>query len=192
MSPLARVLLVFFGCIGVFLIVVATRPPTFHLQRETQINTLPQYSYAQVEDFHNWKAWSPWAKLDPEQKITFAGTPGTVGSSYAWVGNDKVGEGRMTISDSVVPSKIAIKLEFIKPFPSSSVVTFSFVPQGSGTHVTWAMDGERNFMAKAVSLVVDMDKMVGPDFEKGLADLKAVSEKAAAFPGEAATQPAAQ
>src|SRR5205085_450764 len=131
----------------------------------------PAVVQAQIADFHRWDAWSPWAKLDPAMKTTFEGTPGAVGSSYAWTGNDKVGEGRMTLT-GVDPGVVTIKLDFVKPFASTSTSTFQLVPRTSGTEVTWAMEGRNNFVAKAFTMVMDMDKMIGGDFEKGLAQMK--------------------
>src|SRR5262249_7146798 len=133
---------------------------------------------AQVNDFHAWPAWSPWEKLDPQMKKTFEGPASGVGAKYAWTGNDKVGEGRMTIEKSEKPSTVGIKLEFLKPFEATNATTFTFAPTAKGSKVTWAMDGENNFMAKAASLFMDMDKMIGGDFERGLTAMKTAAESA--------------
>jgi uncharacterized protein YndB with AHSA1/START domain len=161
-----------------FAIVVATRPATFHIERSTTIAAPPETVFAQVNDFHSWRAWSPWEKLDPQMQRTFSGAPSGAGAAYAWSGNKEVGEGRMTIENSQPPSQIAIKLEFIKPFAATNRATFSFAPVPAGTKVTWGMDGNNNFLAKAFHMFMDMDQLVGADFEKGLAALKAIAESA--------------
>lgn len=161
-----------------FIVLVATRPATFHVERSATIAAPAEIVFAQVNDFHKWGAWSPWEKLDPQLQKTFEGTSGT-GASYAWKGNDKAGEGKMTIEQSDKNARIVIKLQFLKPFPATNTATFTFTPDGQGTKVTWAMDGNNNFMSKAFQLFMNMDKMVGGDFEKGLAEIKSISETAA-------------
>ena len=161
-------------------VVVATRPATFHVERSITIAAPPENAFAQVNDFRAWGAWSPWEKKDPQMQRTFDGAPSGTGATYAWVGNNEVGEGRMTIERSEKPSLVAIKLEFFKPFAATNAATFTFTPASAGTKVTWAMDGRNNFVAKAVHLVMDMDKMVGGDFERGLAALKTVAENTTA------------
>jgi Polyketide cyclase / dehydrase and lipid transport len=179
------------GLIVLLLIVIVTRPSTFHVERSITMAAPPENAFAQVNDFHAWPAWSPWEKLDPQMKRTHEGSPAGVGAKYSWVGNDQVGEGRMTIEKSEKPSIVAIKLEFLKPFESTSTTTFTFAPTAQGCKVTWAMDGENNFMAKAASLFMDMDKMIGADFEKGLAAMKTAAEAAPkAAPAAAGTGPA--
>ncbi len=164
--------------IVLFVLVVVTRPSAFHIERSTTILAPAENVFAQVNDFRAWQGWSPWEKMDPQMKKTFDGAPVGVGSTYAWSGNDKVGEGRMTIEKSQRPALIAIKLEFLKPFAATHSATFTFAPLSGGTKVTWAMDGEHNFAGKAASLFMDMDKMVGGDFERGLAALKTIAESA--------------
>lgn len=177
-SVLPKVLIGIGVVIGVLLIVIATRPSTFHIERSTTISAPPEAAFAQVNDFHAWGAWSPWDKLDPGMKRTYEGPPSGVGAKYSWVGNDKVGEGRMTIEKSDKPSVIGVKLEFLKPFATTNQTTFTFTPTGGGTKVVWAMDGNNNFMGKAFSLFMDMDKLVGADFERGLAAMKTAAESA--------------
>src|SRR5688572_24696154 len=157
-------------------IVIATRPAEFRIERSTAISAPPEVVFAQVNDFRAWPAWSPWEKLDPGMKRTHSGAPSGVGAMYAWSGNDDVGEGRMTIEKSDPSSTIGIKLEFIKPFAATNQATFTFAPSGNSTKVTWAMDGKNGFAAKAASLFMDMDKLVGADFERGLASLKTIAE----------------
>jgi len=135
--------------------------------------------FAQVNDFHKWDAWSPWAKLDPNMKQNYEGAPAGTGAMYSWTGNDQVGQGRMTITDSKPSELVKIKLEFIKPWTATNATDFMFTPQGNQTSVKWTMDGDNTFMGKAFGLFMNMDKMVGGDFEKGLAQMKAVAEAAA-------------
>ncbi len=160
----------------VFVIVVATRPDDFRVTRSATIAASPAVVFEQVNDFHKWDAWSPWAKLDPTCKNTFNGASAGVGAGFAWAGNKKVGEGRMTITESQPNNLIRIKLEFLKPFKATNTAEFTFTPQGNQTLVTWNMFGKNNFMSKAFGLFVNCDKMIGGDFEKGLAQLKAVAE----------------
>lgn len=174
----SKILIGIAAVIAVLLIVVATRPSEFHIERSVAVAAPRETVFAHVDDFHSWSAWSPWEKLDPTMKRSFEGAPAGRGAGYSWIGNDKVGEGRMTIQESEKPSKIVIKLEFIKPWTATNQATFSFVPTPEGTKVTWAMDGQNSFMAKGASLFMDMDKLVGGDFEKGLAELKTIAESA--------------
>jgi uncharacterized protein YndB with AHSA1/START domain len=163
----------------VFVIFVALQPSEFRVVRSATISAPPAEVFEQVNDFHNWEAWSPWAKLDPACKYTFEGAPAGTGSVFTWSGNDQVGEGRMTLLESRPHELIRIKLDFIRPFESTCTVEFAFKPEGDQTAVTWSMSGENNFLAKAFCLFMSMDKCVGGDFEKGLAQMKAVTESAA-------------
>ena len=162
----------------VFVIVVAMQPSEFRVARSATISAPAPAVFAQVNDFHKWDAWSPWAKLDSAMKKTYDGAPVGTGAIYSWSGNDQVGEGRMTLTESRVSDLIRIKLEFMKPFAATNTTEFSFKPDGNQTVVTWSMFGENNFMAKAFGLLMNMDKMVGGDFEKGLEQLKSVTEAA--------------
>lgn len=164
----------------ILLIVVATRPDTYHVERSTTISAAPEAVYGNVADFHKWEAWSPWEKIDPKMKKTFDGTQGTVGASYAWEGDDKVGAGKMTIL-AVDPNKrIDIDLHFVRPFESSAKNGFTFASSGKETKVTWFMDGNNNFVSKFMCMFMNMDNLIGKDFEKGLADMKKVVESAPA------------
>ena len=165
--------------VAVLLVVTATRPATFHIERSAAFAAPPNAAFAQVNDFHAWQAWSPWDKLDPNMKRSYEGPKQGVGAKYAWAGNDEVGQGRMTITRSDEPSLIELKLEFLKPFETTNKTTFRFEPSAGGTKVTWAMDGENNFMGKAFSLFMDMDSLVGSDFERGLEAMKGRAESAA-------------
>lgn len=166
----------------VLVVVIATRPESFHIERSVVTTAPPQIPFGLVNDFKQWARWSPYERLDPSMKKTFEGAPAGVGAVYAWSGNDDAGEGRMTIERADAPSLVSIKLEFTKPFAATNTATFTFAGSGNGTKVTWAMDGKNSFGGKAASLFMDLDKMVGADFEKGLAAIKAVSEKEPAPP----------
>ena len=155
---------------------IATRPSTFHIERSTKISAQPEVVFGLINDFHKWEGWSPWAKIDPNMKTIYEGAPAGTGAVYSWAGNTDVGEGRMTLTESRPSELVRIKLEFKKPFEATNTTEFSFKPEADKTLVTWSMAGENNFMAKAFGLVMNMDKMVGGDFEKGLAQLKSVAE----------------
>jgi hypothetical protein len=133
-------------------------------------------AFAQVNDFHNWRAWSPWEKIDPALKRSYEGPQAGAGATYAWQGNKDVGEGRMTILESRPGELVRIKLEFFKPFAATNTAEFTFKPAGDGTAVTWSMSGQNNFLARAICVFVNMDKMVGGMFEQGLAQMKTVVE----------------
>lgn len=177
MGTAALVLLVALGGLAGF---VATRPARFRVSRSRTIAAPPAVVHGLIDDFHKWPAWSPWEKRDPALTREYSGSAAGPGASYAWRGNKQVGEGRMTITDSRPPHSITIKLEFIKPFPATNTTQFDFTPTGTGTQVSWTMSGEHSFMGKAFAAFMNMDKMVGPDFEQGLANLDAAATTAAA------------
>src|SRR6266404_5700307 len=160
----------------VLVVVIALQPSHYRVERSATMNAPAGAVFAQVNDFHRWNAWSPWAKLDPAMKQKFEGAPAGTGAVYTWAGNKDVGEGRMTITESHPGDLIKIKLEFIKPFAATNATDFAFKPQGNQTTVTWTMSGDKNFIAKAFGIFMNMDKMVGGDFEKGLAQLKLIVE----------------
>jgi hypothetical protein len=164
--------------IAVFCVVVVMQPADFKITRSATMNASPDKIFEQVNDFHKWDAWSPWAKIDPAMKTTYSGPPSGTGAAYAWVGNDQVGEGKMAITASHPNEHIAIDLEFIRPFAAKNITEFTLKPEGDKTSVTWTMTGKNNFVAKAFNLVMNMDKLVGADFEKGLAQMKAITEAA--------------
>lgn len=171
-----KIFLALLAIIAIFLVVVAMQPADFRIARSTTVAASPEAVFKQVNDFHNWDAWSPWAKLDPAMKKNFEGAPAGVGASYTWSGNDKVGAGRMTITDSKPSELVRMKLEFTQPFTATNTAEFTMKPEGKQTAVTWSMSGTNNFMAKAFGLLMNMDKMVGGDFEQGLAQLKSIAE----------------
>ena len=160
----------------VFLIVVAMQPAQYRVARSATVAAPAQAVFAQVNDFHKWEAWNPWGKIDPAMKHSYEGAPAGTGAIYTWVGNKDVGEGRMTIIESRPSDLIRIKMEFFKPFAGNSIAEFTFKPKGNQTAVTWSMTGENNFMAKAIHLFINMDKMIGGQFEKGLAQIKSLVE----------------
>src|SRR6188768_204599 len=159
-------------------IIIVGRPDEFKVVRSATITAPPTAVFEQVNDFHKWDAWSPWAKLDPACKNTFSGAAAGPGAGFAWDGNNKVGAGRMTITDSQLPEVIRINLEFLRPFKSTNATEFTIRSQGNQTVVIWSMTGKSNFICKVFGLIMDGDKMVGKDFEKGLAGIKAITETA--------------
>ena len=159
------------------LILAATRPDSFHVERSITIKAPPDKIFAAINDFHRWSAWSPWEKLDPAMKRTFSGAESGKGAAYAWEGNSKVGEGRMEIVDALPPSKVTIKLDFVKPLEGHDTAEFTMVPNGDSTNVTWTMNGQSPYVAKLMGVFLSMDTMIGKDFEAGLANLKAVAER---------------
>jgi Polyketide cyclase / dehydrase and lipid transport len=155
---------------------VSRQPADFRIQRSAVFAAPASAAFALVNDFHQWPGWSPWAKLDPNMTVQYEGAQAGVGSSYAWSGNKKVGSGKMTINDSQADRRVGLALEFVTPFKASNVGEFKFEPAPQGVRVTWTMTGTRDFMGKLFAFFVDVDKMVGGDFEKGLAAMKALAE----------------
>lgn len=162
--------------IVIFLIVVALQPSIYSVTRSLTMAAAPEVVFPHVNELKKWAAWNPWEKLDPNMKMTYEGPEAGVGASYSWVGNSEVGEGKMTITGSKPSESIQLKLEFFKPMAGVSDTEFTFKPQGNQTEVTWTMSGKNNFIGKAMCLFMNMDKMIGPDFEKGLVSLKALAE----------------
>jgi uncharacterized protein YndB with AHSA1/START domain len=154
-----------------------TKPDTFRVQRAATIKAPPEKVFALINDFQNWGGWSPWEKKDPAMKRAFSGPANGRGAAYAWDGDKNVGKGRMEITDAAAPSKVALKLDFERPFEAHNVVEFTIEPKGEETQVIWAMHGPTPYLAKIVHVFMDMDKMVGQDFEAGLANLKTLAEK---------------
>jgi hypothetical protein len=171
-----KIVLAFVLAVAVVAALIMMQPNEYKVVRTTTIAAPPEKVFANVNDFHRWDAWSPWAKIDPAMKVTFAGPPAGNGAIYNWSGDEKAGEGSMLISDSMSNDHVTIQLSFIRPYVSNAVITLGFQPEGSGTKTTWTMTGKNNFALKAISLFYSMDRMVGPDFERGLSQLKAVAE----------------
>jgi uncharacterized protein YndB with AHSA1/START domain len=159
------------------LIAAATRPDTFRVQRATSIKAPPEKIFALINDFKAWATWSPWEKKDPAMKRTYGATTSGKGAAYAWEGNKDVGQGSMELTESSPPSKITVRLDFLKPFEAHNIVEFTLEAKGDATSVTWAMRGDTPYFAKIIHVFIDMDSMVGKDFEAGLANLKAAAEK---------------
>jgi uncharacterized protein YndB with AHSA1/START domain len=159
-----------------FVAFVATRPSEYRVARTVTMAAPASAVFAQVNDFHRWGAWNPWAKIDPTMKQTYEGAPAGPGAVYTWAGNKEVGEGRMTVTESRPNDLVRINLEFLKPFAGRSTAEFTFRREGDRTAVTWSMVGQANFIAKIIHLFVDMDTMIGGNFERGLADLKSIVE----------------
>lgn len=175
-----------------FVAVVATRPSTFRVERSLTMAAPAELPFGLVNSFGNWRHWSPWEKLDPAMKKSLDGPFAGPGAIYQWAGNDKAGEGKMTILESEPYSRIRIELEFIKPWPGKSFTTVTFEPAPEGVTVRWAMEGQNDFMGKAFSLFMDMDGMIGKDFEQGLATIKSLVEPEAKKRAEMAARKKAQ
>jgi hypothetical protein len=157
--------------------VVASRPSTFRIERSITIAAPVDLPFGAVNDFHKWHYWSPWAGKDPKMQTTFDGTFAGPGAIYTWSGNDQVGKGRMTITDAKLYESIQIQLEFLEPFPASNITHFTFHPMLDGSvTMRWAMEGHNTFLGKAMSLVMDMDAMIGKDFEEGLSNLERAAQ----------------
>lgn len=177
---LLTIVTVLVAAVAALLVFAATRPDSFTVQRAATIAAPAERIFPYLNDFHRWGAWSPWEKLDPDLKRTFSGAESGPGAAYAWVGNKKVGEGRMEILESDPPSRLKIQLDFLKPFEAHNTTVFTLAPDGGGTRVSWTMHGSRNFVFKLMGIFMNMDRMIGADFERGLANLKAAAETAPA------------
>ena len=163
--------------VAALLVIAATKPNDFTVRRSIRINAPPEKIFPHINDLHQWAAWSPYEKKDPAMKRTFSGASSGVGAVYEWLGNNQVGSGRMEITEAPVPSRVTIKLDFFTPFEGHNMADFTMTPQGGETEVTWLMRGPSPFIAKLMGIFINMDKMIGTDFEAGLVNLKAVSEK---------------
>ena len=170
------VLIVILLAIAALLILAATKPDSFRLERSINIKAPPEKFFPLIADLHNFNLWNPWVKKDPNAKNTYSGPESGVGSKYTWEGNKNVGKGSMTVAKLAPPSEVVYKLDFISPFEAHNQAIFTLTPLGESTTVSWAMEGPANFMTKVMT-IFSMDKMVGPDFEAGLAGLKELAEK---------------
>ena len=174
---MANIILIFIAVAAViFVIVVAMQPSDFRVTRTATTSAPAAAVFAQVNELQKWEAWSPWAKLDPDAKNSFEGPASGTGAIMHWAGNNKVGVGSMTITESRPDEFIQFKLEFLKPFKATNTAEFTFTSENDQTGVTWSMYGKNNFMGRAMGLIMNCDKMVGGQFEKGLAALKSVVE----------------
>jgi hypothetical protein len=155
---------------------VALQPDTFRIERRMLVDAAPLDVFAQVNNFHRWEDWSPWAKLDPDAKVAFEGPPAGPGAIFKWAGNDKIGQGTMTLVENKPGEFVRVDVEFVKPFEGKNASEFTFRPQGDRTLVTWTSTGPMTFMTKAMCLIWNMEKVLGPDMEKGLVQMKALAE----------------
>lgn len=174
-----RVLIGFGALVALLLLVVAVQPTEFRVARRTVIGAPPSAVFSEVNDFRRWAAWNPWATIDPGMTQTYEGAAAGVGAVHTWAGNHEVGAGRMTLTESRPNELIRVRLEFLRPFAATSLAEFAFEPVGDRTAVTWSLAGRNDFVAKAIHLVVSMDRMIGGQFEVGLARMEAVAEAAA-------------
>ena len=163
--------------IAVVLILAASKPPTFRVERAIDVKAPPEKIFPLINDFHQWVSWSPYENRDPAMKRSYSGTGSGKGAVYGWDGNRNVGSGRMEILDASAPAKIVIKLDFFKPFEAHNTAEFTILPQGDATRLNWVMRGPASFMSKLMQVFMSLDKMVGKDFEIGLANLKNLTEK---------------
>lgn len=157
-------------------LLASRKPDSFRVERSGLVPQSPDAVYARIVSFPAWKDWSPWEELDPEMQHTYGGMSGAVGSNFAWKGNGKAGAGKMTLTEAEPGRRIAIQLDFEKPFEAHNQVVFTLVPEGAGTRVTWAMSGPSPFISKVFTLFFNMDRAIGADFEKGLAKLAATAK----------------
>lgn len=162
--------------IGLFAVYIAMKSPEFTVTRSAKMSAPPANVFAQINNFHNWEAWSPWAKMDPNAKNAFEGPASGEGAKFSWQGNKDIGEGAMTITESRPSDVIKIDLEFFKPFAARNLAVFTFTPIGDETEVKWTMTGQSNFFCRAMCTFMNMDKMVGGQFEKGLAAIREIVE----------------
>jgi carbon monoxide dehydrogenase subunit G len=174
---LKTIAVIIVAAIAGVLLLATTQPDTFRVQRAASIEAPPEEIFALINDFNRWSAWSPWERKDPAMKRSFGPTTSGTGAVYAWDGNSEVGQGQMQITESVPPSRITIKLDFVRPLEAHNTVEFALEPRGEETNVQWSMQGNTSFPGKIIDVFIDMDDMVGKDFENGLANLKAIAEQ---------------
>jgi hypothetical protein len=163
--------------IAVVLILAATKPDSFSVERATSVTAPPDKIFPFIDDFHQWGAWSPYENRDPAMQRIYSGAASGKGAVYNWDGNSNIGSGRMEILESSAPAKIVIKLDFFKPFEGHNTAEFTILPQGDGTHVNWRMHGPASFISKLMQVFMNLDHTIGKDFEIGLANLKRLAEK---------------
>lgn len=162
------------------LVWVGLQPDTYRVERSAVINAAPAQVYGQVYDFQKWQAWSPWMEYDPNSKVTFEGPTSGPGAIMRWAGNEKVGRGAMALTEAKPNEALKIRLDFIEPMEGTSDVNFAFAPEGQGTKVTWSIDGKQGFFERLICTImgIDLEQMIGGDYERGLAKLKTVAEAA--------------
>jgi hypothetical protein len=175
---LKKILLYALALIVAILVGATLRPDSFAVERRIDINAPPEKIYANLIDFKQWAEWSPWEKLDPKMTKTLGGPPSGVGATYAWTGNSDVGAGKMEVTGTTPSSQVVVRIDFLKPMESlGNNATFTLAPYGASTAVVWRMEGPSPYVSKVMNMFVSMDRMIGGDFEKGLSQLKTLSEK---------------
>ncbi len=177
LETIAVIAVILAVAVAFVLILAATKPDTFRVQRAASVGAPAESIFSLISDFQRWGGWSPWENRDPAMKRTFTGAASGRGAVYAWEGNKNVGSGRMEIIEASAPSKIVIKLDFLKPFEAHNTAEFTMLPKCDATEITWAMYGPAPFMSKVMHVFINIDRMVGRDFEAGLANLKRLAEK---------------
>ncbi len=175
-ETIAIIAVVLAVAIAIVLVLAATKPDRLRVQRATTVKAPPEKIFPLINDFHQWGTWSPYETKDPAMKRSYGGAASGKGAIYGWEGNNNVGCGRMEIIDAAAPSKIVIKLDFLKPFEGHNTAEFTMLPQGDATYLTWAMHGPSPFMSKLIQVFINLDNMIGKDFETGLANLKRLTE----------------
>jgi hypothetical protein len=165
--------------VGGALALVRLRPGEYRVTRSARMAAPPAAVFPHLNDLKKFNVWNPWMKLDPGVQTTFSGAAAGIGASMAWAGNKNIGEGRMTVSESRPDALVRYDMEFIAPFAATAVAELALTPDGNGTVVTWSMTGQNTFMGKAMSLVMNMDRMMGGQFENGLASLRSLVESTA-------------
>jgi uncharacterized protein YndB with AHSA1/START domain len=189
---LKKILIVVAVAIAGLLAYVATKPDTFRVERSILVGAPPERIYPLIADFRQWTQWSPYEKLDPAMKRTYSGASSGLGAIYAWDGNKDTGAGRMEIDEVTPPSKIHIRLDFLRPFESSNIAEFTMMPEGDATRISWVMHGPANYVSKLMDTLFDMDQMIGKDFEAGLATLKSLAEAPVETPAAPPAGPATE
>ena len=174
---IAGIVVVLVVAIAVIVVLAATKPDTFRIERRATIDAPAEKIFAVLSDFRQWRGWSPWENKDPGMKRDYGGAERGKGATYGWEGDKNVGTGRMEILEASTPSRLVIKLDFLKPFEAHNTAEFTMLPQGNATSVHWVMHGPAPFMSKVMTVFMNFDKMVGKDFEQGLANLKRLAEK---------------
>ena len=179
-----KILVGLIATIGSFVALILLQPSDYQVTRTMTVAAPAQEVFAQIDDFHRWQAWSPWAERDPKAKTSFQGPSSGKGAVFAWSGNNEVGEGRMTLMESQPGALVKIRTDFVKPFTGTSYSDFTLKPDGDGTSLTWSMSGQNDFIGKAICLFVSMDKVLGGEMAKGLAGIKRIAEAAAKKPAQ--------
>ncbi len=179
-----KILVGLIATIGSFVALILLQPSDYRIARSMMISAPAQEVFAQIDDFHRWQAWSPWAERDPKAKVSFDGPASGKGAVFAWSGNNEVGEGRMTLMESQPGALVKIKTDFVRPFVGTSYSDFTLKPEGDGTTLTWSMAGQNDFIGKAICMFVSMDKVLGGEMEKGLAGIKRIAEAAMKKPAQ--------